>query len=85
MPAGEVSAGTQARKPPGNAAPNMPSSLAALALLLSPPAFDPPNEVVGLTGAVVELEVELEVELDAGAATVLRPVLALSGDVMGLG
>ena len=81
MPAGEVSAGTHARKPPGNAAPNMPSSLAALALLLSPPAFDPPNEVVGLTGAVVELEVELA----AGAATVLRPVLALSGDFMGLG
>ena len=81
MPAGEVSAGTQARKPPGNAAPNMPSSLAALALLLSTPAFVPPNEVVGLTGGVVELEVELA----AGAATVLRPVLALSGDVMGLG
>jgi len=81
VPAGEVSAGTHARKPPGNAAPNMPSSLAALALLLSPPAFDPPNEVVGLTGAVVELEVELA----AGAATVLRPVLALSGDFMGLG
>ena len=81
MPAGEVSAGTHARKPPGNAAPNMPSSLAALALLLSLPAFDPPNEVVGLTGAVVELEGELA----AGAVTVLRPVFALSGVFIGVG
>jgi hypothetical protein len=55
----------------------MPSSLVSLALLLSP-AFDPPSEVVGLTGAAVELEVA------AGAATALKAALALS-DAFGIG
>ena len=59
----------------------MPSSLTSLALLLSP-AFEPPNEVVGLTGA--RLAVELEVELAAGAATALSPLLALS-EALGIG
>jgi hypothetical protein len=62
----------------------MPSSLVPLALLLSP-AFDPPNEVVGLAGAGLAVAVELVVELAAGAVTALRPALALSGDFTGLG
>ena len=84
MPADEVAVGTHARRPPGNTAPNMPSSLASLALLLSP-AFEPLNEVVGLAGPRLGAAVELEVELAAGAATTLRPVFALSGEFTGLG
>jgi len=78
---GELSAGTHARKPPGSSAPSTPSSLTSLALLLSP-AFEPLNEVVGLTGA--RFAVELEVELAAGAATALSPLLALS-EALGIG
>ena len=49
MPAGEVSAGTQERKPPGSGGPNMPSSLASLPLLLSL-GLVLPNEVTGFDG-----------------------------------